>query len=298
MKYIQQIAIAVIGGDSRQIMVAEALAKLGAKVNIYGHQPDRFSGEIQGHAELAGACHDVNAVILPISGINDQGLVRGDAPGQMIAIGPLMTALPEATIIMTGSFSARWREVAVRRGYLVYEYAEADEIAILNSIPTAEGAVQLAMEHMPITIHHSRVAVMGFGRVGQTVARLFNALGAKVTVAARRREVLARAWEMGLATHCLEAGSVFPSDWDLVINTIPALVIGREFLARLPSESVVLDLASPPGGTDFEAAAELNIKAILAPGLPGKVAPKTAGALLATAIPEILEKLLSNGGDR
>lgn len=300
MKYIQQTAVAVIGGDSRQIMVADALADLGAKVSIYGHPPDRLSEKVHSHAELSEACRNVKAIILPISGINDQGLIRGETPGQMIAVGPLLATLPETTIIITGSFNAAWRDVAARRRLVIYEYAEADEIAILNSIPTAEGALGLAMTHMAITIHHARVLVLGFGRVGQTVARLFAALNAKVTVAARRRDVLARAWAMGLATHWSESQSNLPSPagWDLVINTIPAPVIDRVFLAGLPPEAMVIDLASPPGGTDFEAAAELNINAILAPGLPGKVAPKTAGALLATALPEILEKLLSNGGER
>ncbi len=46
--------------------------------------------------------------------------------------------------------------------------------------------------------------------------------------------------------------------FDVVVNTIPAPVLGERELAAMPGGSLVVDLASLPGGTDFEAARELG----------------------------------------
>jgi dipicolinate synthase subunit A len=103
---------------------------------------------------------------------------------------------------------------------------------------------------------------------------------------------------MGCDTILHDELSTIVGDQDLVINTVPSLVINSNLLGLMRSDVLIIDLASLPGGTDFQAAENLHIKAILAPGLPGKVAPKTAGAILATALPEILEKILAEGGGR
>lgn len=297
MKYIRQSVVAVVGGDSRQLAVAEALAKLGARVRLFGHCPDRIENGIIICTELAQVFDGVNAVILPISGMDAQGMVRGLTIDQKIPIGEYLKNLPEGTVIITGSLPEQWFKIADERDFYVYQYAEDDRVAILNSVPTAEGALQLAMEHLPITIHDARVLVIGFGRVGVSTARAFKALGAQVIVSARRRELLARAWEMGCDTVAHADLFTVMADLDLIINTVPALVITGDLLKRMRSDVLIIDLASPPGGTDFQTAQKLNIKAILAPGLPGKVAPKTAGAILATAVPEILDKILADGGE-
>lgn len=88
-----------------------------------------------------------------------------------------------------------------------------------------------------------------------------------------------------LATACASA--------DMIFNTVPAIVLTEEILATMGKGSLIVDLASAPGGTDFEAAARFGIKAILALGLPGKVAPKTAGRILADSIPQLIRRELS-----
>lgn len=297
MKHIQNTEIAVIGGDSRQIAVAAALAGFGAKVRIFGH-PSQAGEGMTFCENLEQAIAGVQVIILPISGMNDQGKVRGRTVDQLLDVGSCSSIWSPGMIVLSGSLTEKWRRIAAESGVIVKEYGENDEIAILNSIPTAEGTIQLAMENLPITIHGSRVLVIGFGRVGVTVARMFQALGATVTVAARRRDLLARAWEMGCRTVLHDQLSTAVSAVDLIINTVPAMVLDDRILSLVSRDTVIIDLASPPGGTDFIAAETLGVKAILAPGLPGKVAPKTAGAILAKAIPEILEQLLTEGGGR
>src|SRR5690606_38022728 len=151
-----------------------------------------------------------------------------------------------------------------------------DEVAVLNSIPTAEGAIQRAMEELPVTLHGNRTLVVGFGRCGLTLARMLHGIGSKVTVAARGEGQRARAYEMGIETVPLHALEEVVGEAVAVFNTVPARVLTRRVLQRMSPEVVVIDVASAPGGTDFDAAEELGIKAFLDLGIPGRVAPKTA----------------------
>lgn len=296
MEPILDFQVTVVGGDSRQITVACALTDLFKQVKIYGHPQAKVPNTVECSYNLTEALAQAEVIVLPIGGMNDEGLVRSYQGESLIDFGKYLPSLLGETLIVTGSFTNRWQKLSESLNLKVIQYAEDDEIAILNSIPTAEGTLQIAMEEMPITIHGSTVVIIGFGRVGITLARDFKALGAQVIISARRRSSLARATEMGCQTVLMDSLSTKVGTVDLIINTVPAPVIDSQLIAELSSQALIIDLASQPGGTDFEAAKRANIKAILAPGLPGLVAPKTAGALLATTIPRIIAKFFQVGG--
>lgn len=160
-----------------------------------------------------------------------------------------------------------------------------------NAPPTGEGAIQLAMEELPITLHSARVLIIGAGRLSKVLAHQLRGLGARVTVAARRWEDLAWAEVWGCNTERSDQLRGWLCAYDLIINTAPALLLGREELEDLKPECLVIDLASAPGGVDFAAARELGIKAVQALSLPGKVAPVTAALAIKTAVYHILTEL-------
>ena len=161
---------------------------------------------------------------------------------------------------------------------------------IANAVPTAEGAIQLAMEATDRTIHGSHCLVIGYGRIGRLLAERLAALGAQVSVSARRYRDLA--WIdavgcRGLRTNAL-AGEL--DRFDLIFNTVPALILDAGRLEETREDCVILELASSPGGVDFDAARRLGRRALLASGLPGKSAPRTAAAAIRDSIYHILEE--------
>ena len=151
--------------------------------------------------------------------------------------------------------------------------------------------MQLAMEELPVTLHGARVLVLGFGRVGKLTAHRLSALGAKVSVAARKWSDLAWAEAYGYAPEHLEGLDECLCAYDLVVNTVPARVLDAARLVQLEPGCLVIDLASRPGGVDMEAAAALGVRVIWALSLPGKVAPVTAGKILRDTICHILCEL-------
>ena len=148
----------------------------------------------------------------------------------------------------------------------------------------------MAIQHTDFTIHGSRVVVLGLGRTGMSVAGAFQSLGAKVKVGARKSAHIARITEMGLEPFYLEYLTDAVNDADICINTIPIQIITAKVIAGMPAHTLIIDLASKPGGTDFRYAEKRGIKALLAPGLPGIVAPKTAGKILANVLSQLLQE--------
>ena len=203
----------------------------------------------------------------------------------------VLAPLTPGQVLCGGRVDPVTAALAAERGLTLRDYFAREELAVANAVPTAEGAVQIAMEQLPITIHGARVLVVGFGRVGRALAQRLAALGAKVTVAARRYESLAWAQASGYGAEQTGQLAGWLCGYDLVVNTVPALVLGEAELADLKPDCLVLDLASKPGGVDLEAAGRLGRTVIWALSLPGKVAPVTAGAAIKNTIYHMLHEL-------
>lgn len=288
------VGVAVLGGDERQVMVAQALSKRAAWVKTYGLANISPDGSLFPVTSLAEAISGAGVTVFPISGVNAEGIVGSNLAGMKIKIGPEFFArLPVSSLVATGSLPQQLKEAAAAHGIKVLEYAEINEIALPNAVPTAEGAIQLAMEHTPFTIDGSTCLVLGYGRVARALTKRLPALGAQVMVAARNPRQLEAAVAAGclgidLSTLEQEIGKT-----DIVFNTIPAPVLTAGVLRKTPSRVLIIDLASAPWGTDFDAAGQRGIKAFPAPGLPGKVAPYTAGKILASNLPGLIEEVFA-----
>ena len=159
-----------------------------------------------------------------------------------------------------------------------------------NAVPTAEGAVQLALEELSSTLHGAHVLILGFGRVGRLTAHRMAALGARVTVAAREYGELAWAAAYGCGAVGLEDLNWELGAFSLIVNTIPAPVLDEKRLAWVNPDAYLLDLASAPGGIDRAAARSRGLRVTQAPGLPGRTAPVTAAAAIRDAVYHILRE--------
>ncbi|MGY0691609.1 dipicolinic acid synthetase subunit A [Virgibacillus sp. FSP13] len=290
-------SIAVLGGDGRYLELIRQLQELpDTTIFLVGFDKleQGFTGSKQvDFNDLEPEKLDV--VILPITGTNHQGEIETVFSDQQINLSKAwFNQLRPSTLIFTGITNDYLTSLTNELNLQLIALFDRDDVAIYNSIPTAEGTIMMAIEHTDFTIHSSRVIVVGFGRVGNTVANKFSALGAKVSVCARSIKDLARITEMGLTAIPLSKLHEYSDACDLLINTIPAQVVTKDSIQQLPSHALIYDLASKPGGTDFDYAKQRGIKAILARSLPGIVAPKTSGKILA----DVVKQFLNNGKEQ
>ena len=277
----------VTGGDPRQAALSRLLADDGHSVHTYALE----QGEgVVCEPSMDGA-ERADCVVLPLPALNPDGGLNTPLSPCPHPLDEVLDALRPGQLVCAGMIGEGLETRAAKRGLVLRDYFAREELAVLNAIPTAEGAIQIAMEELPITLHDARVLVIGFGRLGRALAPRLRGLGARVWVSARRYEQRAAAEAMGLESEGLERLSDWLCSYDLVFNTAPAAVLGVEELAALKENALVIDLASRPGGVDLEAAAALGVRVIWALSLPGKVAPVTSGRYLKETIYHIMEEL-------
>lgn len=278
----------IIGGDMRNVKLSELLSQDGHEIHTFA---------LDNTGKISQRCSDLNEtfalsdiVIGPMPFTTGDGLYL-NAPfhPEKIEISKITDKIRDTGyrgLLIAG----RIPPTLQNGGTLTADLLERDDLAVLNSIPTAEGALQIAMEELPYTIRGIKTVVCGMGRVGSTLARLLHAVGADVTVAARKSRDYAICEAEGLK-YCTYAQlrKILP-DTILVYNSVPALVFGRELLDCMHPETLLIDLASMPGGTDFEYAAMRHIRTIHALSLPGKVAPSGAAQIIQKVIYNILNE--------
>jgi dipicolinate synthase subunit A len=287
-----ELVIAVVGGDEREREIARLAAATGARVRAFGFPwpPDGIAGVEHApnpRAALAGARY----ALFPIPGIAvDGSLYAPAATEQIVADDGLVEPLAPAAHIILGIANDALRAAAERRGVRIHEYEHDRELMLLRGPAIVEGAIAAAIANTDVTLHAAEVCVVGHGTIGALLARSLRALGARVHVAARNPVQRAEAYAAGLAPLPLDGLAQAAASFTMLFSTVPASVVGRDVLERLPRGSLVVDLAAPPGGVDLGLARELGHRAVWARGL-GKRAPVTVGASQWSGIRQRIEAI-------
>ncbi len=280
---------AVIGGDLRSAYLAGLLAADGYKVITSGFDSTDLPPCVTGCTNPAQAVSLADCVILPLPITTDGSTINAPFSRMRITLDQVLNALHQNQLLLGGQVSEVVEKEVESRGMVIHDYFQREELAVQNAVPTSEGAIQLAMEELPVTINGANCLITGYGRIGKTLSRLLILLGANVTVAARKFSDLSWAEAQGCAS--IEMGQLQNAgDFDVIFNTVPVLLFDKDILSGLNKNTLLIDLASRPGGVDFNAAADLQIKTIWALSLPGRVAPKSAGLIIKNTILNMIKE--------
>ncbi|GIP27327.1 dipicolinate synthase subunit A [Paenibacillus sp. J23TS9] len=293
------VQIVFLGGDARQIEVIRKCSEMDATVSVVGFDnlKQKLQGVTRDHltAELLAAA---DVLVLPVVGCDDNGIIHTQFSNEPLKLqDEHMASLRKGCKVYTGMAKPYLRSLCAHHEIKLVELLDRDEVAISNSIPTAEGALVMAIQNTDFTIHGSDCMVLGLGRTGFTMAKSLQGLGAKVKVGVRADKDVARAEVMGWEPFLTRDLTDHVSNIDLIFNTIPTMIVTAQILSKMPTSTVIIDLASAPGGCDFRYAEKRGIKALLAPGLPGIVAPKTAGLIIANTLVQLISDEFKTRGD-
>ena len=264
--------IAVIGGDRRASYLAGMLLREGERLQSFALERAGLPEEIPRAEHLHGALYGADAVILPLP-VEKGGLLNAPYARLPCSMEDVKEALWPGQLVFGGLFSEELRQWAAKHGITFVDWLRRPGFVSANAALTAECAVGLLIQESERCLMGSRVLVSGYGRIGRCLAQKLSALGAAVTVAARREESRAEAEAMGISALPFAA---LPGAFDYVVNTVPERVLSESFLCCLPETALLLELASAPGGFDRNLAENLGLRCMAAPGLPGKSAPAAA----------------------
>ena len=291
------IKIALLGGDLRQYTAASVLSRGNWEINVWGLSPSGKDDGINFCSTYESAIADAVAIVLPLPASVDGSYLNcsfADSD-KHIRLSDLLAVASSCKVIVGGKIPAEFAANAEAKGIKVADYFESEEFQIENAYTTAEAALSIAMNSLNRNLCASKVAVCGYGRISKHLVRLLCALRADVTVAARKGSDLAWASSLGCKTLSIAEGATpgilsLCRGYDVIYNTVPHWLFGRDFLERVDKNTFLIDLASVPGGVDICAAKELSSNVLWATSLPGKYAPISAGELIASCVSDILSE--------
>ena len=285
--------ISIIGGDLRIVKLAEMLAKDEFELYTYAIDKAESLKKIKNIIQ----CDTIEETIkngdiivgsIPLSSNNLE--VNTPFSDKTVSLQELAEKIKGKTFI-AGNIKKDFLDLTKDSNTKIIDLLDREELVVLNTISTAEGAIQIAMEETTRTIHESNVLVLGFGRVGKILANMLKGIGANVFCEARKNVDLAWIKAYGYEPIRLNELENSLGKFNIIINTIPSIVLEEKQLEKVNKDCLIIDLASNPGGIDRNSAKKLGIKTIWALSLPGKVAPLTSAEFIKDTIYNILKEM-------
>lgn len=287
---IKKRKFGIIGGDLRALYLAKSLNKDGNEVRICGTEKLN-SRQIFQTDTPDNVINFSDYIIFPTPVTRDNKTINAPYSSEKIPIDEKFLNSLKNKIVFGGiipDILKQFREKVKNKSYFVEDYY-TENFKILNSIPTAEGAIKIALEEKHSTIYQSKCLVIGYGKIGKILSKMLKNMGACVTVSARKSSDRMWACTEGHKTiNISEPQSIY--DFDFIFNTVPCMLLNKDILKNLKKDVLIVDLASPPGGVDKEAALKLNIKSIHALGIPGKYFPKSSAKIIKSEIYSIIKE--------
>lgn len=283
---MSKYAISVIGGDLRMAWLSQLLSNEGHIVKLHAQEENDFpfDSAIIHCCDAETAVHACDACILGIPCSRDQTTIYAPFSHNVIPFSSFLPLLTKDQYLFGGMLPFECGNS--------FDYARDESFIWANTIPTAEGALQLLMQHLPRVISGCPIAILGYGRVGQTTAQLLCRVGARITVYARDPIARTKGIVHGISCKALGAIQTDIQMFDAVINTVPSVILTDTILSRAHRETIFLELASTPGGFDMNAINNRQLSYIYAGGLPGKVAPRTAAQYIKNTVINRLEECM------
>ncbi len=272
----------IIGGDSRQIYMAEYLGALGYDVSVYGLPESSIS-------DIKYEIKEKDAVIFPLPVTKDGKRIFSTVPMKETA-DEIVSYIKPQQPVFCGMISKGLESKLKKNGANVHDYFRREEVTVMNTIPTVQGILKAIIDNIDYTIFSSNCAVFGYGRVAKATADALSSIGAEITVCARKYGDIALAATKRYNGCMINEFYKIANKFNIIINTVPSLVIDKKILNNVKKDCLIIDVSSAPFGTDFATAYGLGLNAIQCSSLPGKVAPKSAGKIIAEGILNIIKE--------
>ena len=284
-------SIAVVGGDLRIVKLIEMLDKDGYKVYTYALENSEELLNLEG-VEMCPTLEEAisysKVVVGPVPLSSDRKKLSTPFGRNSVSLEDFVTDL-KGKYLIAGNIGIK--EQLDNKKIQFTDLLKREEFSVLNTIATAEGTIQIAMEETQRTVHGSNVLVMGFGRIGKVLSKMLDGIGAKVYCEARKNEDISWIKAYGYNPIHLNDLNKNLEKFDIIINTIPFQILDSERLDLIKKDAVIIDLASNPGGVDRKVAREKEIKVIWALSLPAKVAPLTSAEFIKETLYHVLKEL-------
>jgi len=287
---------AIIGGDKRNIALAENILNQGYNLKLFGFT--NYDNEAINEKLSKSICETIEEVI------SDANYIIGGIPcsynadklnapfhNGILYANDLFKLIKPHQIFVAGYIKPEILVLAQQHSVHTIDLLQREELLLYNAIPTAEGALKIAIEETDITIHDSKTMVIGYGRIGTILCRILASMGSKVTAVIDTPSKAALATSAGHKTaHFATEMNNQLHKTDIIFNTVPQILLNESNMHLIRKNTLIIDLASAPYGVDSAIGRRLGLKVLLANSLPGKIAPVSAASYIFETLLKILEE--------
>lgn len=278
-----------IGGDLRSFYMAKELAEKGYEIAAYCVTMAETICGVTICNSLQEALDFSDVIVGPVPFTKTQYSINTTVNAPDLEIHQFLSCLKPSHILFGGAITSSVKMYCDGHAIPYVDFMKIEEVAILNSIATAEGTIAEAITRSPLNLCGSPALVLGYGKCGRILSAKLKGLDAKVTVSARRNTVLTEAECYGFQTLPFECLKNSLSEFLFIFNSIPAEYFDESLLKEVSKDATFIDISSNPGCADLDAASRLGVKTALCLGLPGKYAPKASAEILTKELIHHLE---------
>ena len=279
----------IVGGDDRLVELAAMYERNGFYISTYGMDKVEIKN-VENHSSLDAALKNSDIVICPIPFSKDIYKINSKYSKVDIEIEELFKKLGKDKKLILGAINNYAKELALKNDIEYIDYFNDESYQILNTIATAEGALSIILNGTSETLFGSKILVLGYGRIGKLLSGYLKDLGGSVYVEARKNSDLSWINARGMKAVPIKELPFYLGEMDVIVNTVPAIILDCRLLDLVKKEAFILDVASNPGGVDFACAEEKGIKAVHALGIPGKIACRSAAVYIYDTINKYLNE--------
>lgn len=270
----------ILGGDLRQVYMANLLIEDGFSVIAYGVQPELLHKACEGADSLEHLVKSAKVIAAPIPFTKNKTHIFSNVLKDDLTVEKLCRKMKKEHCFFAGNIPAELTAECKEKGNFYYDFMKNEELAMYNAIATAEGTILEAIRHHPVNLHKSQGLILGYGTCAKVLAEKLKGLSVDVIICARSATARMEAKAFGYKTTDFTELPDVLSGVEFIFNTVPAMVMPREVLRYVKQSSIIIDIASMPGGVDKEAVKEFGLHEEHCLALPGIYAPKSSAEYL------------------
>lgn len=276
----------IIGGDFRQIHLAEKISRNNHRVFLFGFDKLNNDFSFSVFDNIYEVIDKSDYIILPLPETRDGINLFSPFSAIKTEFNKKIFNFLKGKVV----FGDLKKFMEYTEGIRFYNYAKTEEFQIMNAVPTAEGAIKIALDKKEETLFGKNCLIAGFGRIGKLLANRLKSFGTQIAITSRNSEEIA--WAKALGYHNIQLKNLIyeTNNYDLIFNTIPSVVFTKEVLSKCKKDIFIIDVASNPGGIDKGSAKKFKINCVHALGIPGKLFPKSAAEIIYNSIQKTIKE--------
>lgn len=199
----------------------------------------------------------------------------------------LVNDMPGSITIFGGAIAPEFKTIFENKNIKYLNIMLNEDFVLKNATLTAEGMLCDLILNTPSSMYEQNILIIGSGRVAKAVGYLFLKLGLNFDFAMRNEKEYNLTKLFAKKCYLGEEYKEHLKDYDVVINTVPAVIFTQEDTNKFKKGCYVFELASKQC---LEGVKTQNLNYVLCPALPSKYTAKSAANLIIELVDNYLEK--------